>query len=95
MRNRYLGFPKGDGDYLFVTHEGRAMVSKQISGSLRARLKGKGISKGCRMQLRFSVIPMYYADRFISKSVLKEDINMFLLLLYLPALISVVQHKKA
>ena len=47
------------------------------------------------MQLRFSVIPVYYADRFISKSVLKGDINMFLLLLYLPALLSVVQHKKA
>ena len=44
---------------------------------------------------RFSFIPMYYADRFISKSVLKGVISMFLFLLYLPALLSVVQHKKA
>ena len=28
MRGRYFGLPKGNEDYLSVTHEGRAMASK-------------------------------------------------------------------
>ena len=52
MRGRYFSLPKGDEDYLFVTHEGRAMASKQISGRLTALWK-KGFGKDAVCNLDF------------------------------------------
>ena len=52
MRGRYFDLPKGDEDYLFVTHEGRAMASKQISGRLTALWK-KGFGKDAACNLDF------------------------------------------
>ena len=63
MRGRYYGLPKGDEDYLFVTHEGRAMASKQISGRLTALWK-KGFGKGAVRNFDF------VSFQFITQAVL-------------------------
>ena len=68
MRGRYFGLPKDDEDYVFVIHGGRAMASKQISGSLTAIWK-KGFGKDavcnlCFKLFQFITLTFLYLSQF-------------------------------